>query len=313
MSTVLVRATADTDDLDAVHSGDGFWLGTATFRDRLGATPPGVRVLDVVAEVGRTLAGHAFLIGIGAARDGYGISAVYVSPNLRRRGAGRALVEVLAATAGDLGLPGVVDHAREDDTASLAAAERLGYTVLSHHRESQLDLTRLDAAALERLAARVEAAGITLRALPDDADDSDWARAHEVFTTVSADAPDVAGAGDSMPLPVFRRFMRQPYRVLLAWSGDRPVGITCVTDHAEDGAVNTVLTGVRREARGQGVATGLKARHALLLAAHGHRRVVTQNMAGNDAIIAANERLGFLARPGLVTLGRAVDAATPGR
>jgi RimJ/RimL family protein N-acetyltransferase len=65
--------------------------------------------------------------------------------------------------------------------------------------------------------------------------------------------------------------------------------------HSEDPAeLNTIFTGVVASARGRGLASALKARHALLLAVRGVGRLYTQNMASNAPIRAVNERMGFV-------------------
>jgi len=94
--------------------------------------------------------------------------------------------------------------------------------------------------------------------------------------------------------------------VLMAWRDGRLVGMTAVMDRAKDEALNTFFTGVRREARGSGLSTALKAQHALTMRARGHHRIFTQNMDQNAPILAANERLGFSVVPGYYAVGRAV-------
>ncbi len=109
-----------------------------------------------------------------------------------------------------------------------------------------------------------------------------------------------------LPYSVFRGFLPQPSYVLMAWRDGRPVGMTAVMDRAKDEALNTFFTGVRDGARGEGLATALKAQHALTMRARGHHRIYTQNMDQNAPILAANDRLGFSIVPGYYAVGRAV-------
>jgi hypothetical protein len=61
----------------------------------------------------------------------------------------------------------------------------------------------------------------------------------------------------------------------------------------DQGRRDTFLTGVSAGYRSQGVATGLKVAHARALRDSGWRFITTQNMQGNEHILASNARLGF--------------------
>jgi hypothetical protein len=198
----------------------------------------------------------------------------------------------------------------ELDADALAAAERMGFERMGHHRESVLDLDMLDVEAAEVAAARAAANGVELRPLPDDAGDAEWQRLYdEVVAPTWRDAPDAEGGAEVVPLQVFRAFFPHGHYVLVAWDGDRPVGVTAVMDRAKDDALNTMFTGVVAGSRGSGLSTGLKARHALDMKARGHHRLFTQNMDQNARILAANDRLGFTVVPGYFAMGRPVTAA----
>jgi RimJ/RimL family protein N-acetyltransferase len=103
-----------------------------------------------------------------------------------------------------------------------------------------------------------------------------------------------------MPYAVIRAIISEPWQVMGAWSGDTLVGLTAIAvrDPAR-GRLNTWFTGVEREHRGNGLATALKTAQAFAVREAGWRTIVTQNLEGNDAILAANERLGFQRGAGL--------------
>lgn len=63
-------------------------------------------------------------------------------------------------------------------------------------------------------------------------------------------------------------------------------------------------------ARGGGLSTALKTKHALLLRDRGERRLFTQNLDQNAPILAANARLGFQVDTGFYDYGLAVAAET---
>jgi hypothetical protein len=136
---------------------------------------------------------------------------------------------------------------------------------------------------------------VELRNLPEDADEELWHRFAAKFDELMADTPDRAEGGEPMPYPVMRAVLRQPWQVMCAWRGDRVVGLTALgVRNRETGLLNTFLTAVDRDLRGLGIATALKVGQALQVRDAGWRRVATQNMEGNEAILAANRRLGFV-------------------
>ena len=144
-----------------------------------------------------------------------------------RRGVGRAIADVLADATAGYGLPGVADSVHALDEASLAAAARLGYEVVGHHRESVLDLDTLDeaAASVQRGAGR---AG-RVRAAPAAA--TTPTRRPGARSTTSRSRPGRTrrtprAATSSCPYSVFRGFLPDPSYVLMAWRDGRLVGMT---------------------------------------------------------------------------------------
>ena len=302
--SVTVRPGGLHEDLDALHEGDPLWWGKDFVVDRVRSMPPDTPHLMFIGELDGEPVADGFFIGKAAAQKGFALSGVYVLPRARRRGVGRAMAEVLADATASCGLPGFADSVHEQDEASLAAAARLGYQVVGHHRESLLDLDTLDEAVARASVDRAEAAGVVLRPLPDDADETDWRQAYDLAIEAWKDAPDAEGSTDPLPYSVFRGFFPAPSYVLLAWAGDQAVGMTSVMDRVKDRALNTFFTGVLRDGRGRGLSTALKAKHALLMRAAGHHRIYTQNMDQNAPILAANDRLGFTIEPGYYAVGR---------
>ena len=69
---------------------------------------------------------------------------------------------------------------------------------------------------------------------------------------------------------------------------------------------STGITGVVRSQRGRGVGLALKARACAHAKRSGARTVETEMNAANGAMRAVNRRLGFVERPGYLTLARPV-------
>ena len=281
---ITVRQGGLDDDLDALHVGDPLWWGKDFVAARIASSPPGTPYMMLIGELDERPVAHAFLLALGIRAQGFAMGDVFVLPAARGRGVGRALVEALSESTRLHGLPGWSTSVHEDDATSIATAEHWGFERAGHHRESVLDLDAPDLAVAETAVRKAEATGLRLTLLPDDAD----------------------GATEEMPYSVFRGFFPHPSFVLMAWRGNEPVGVTCVMDRAKDQAVNTFFTGVAIDARGAGLSTALKAKHALLLRDLGHHRLYTQNMDQNAPILAANDRLGFRVDTGFYDLALGV-------
>lgn len=307
---VTVRQGSLEDDLDALHEGDPLWWGKEFIAERIASSPPGTQYTMLVGEIDGRPVADAFILGQGIKAQGYAMADLYVLPGARGRGVGRAVRDALTESTRAYGLPGWSTSIPEADQRSVAVAERWGLVRMGHHRESVLELDALDPDTTAAAVRRAEQAGFRLEPLPDDADEPAWRAAYDLMMEVWADAPDAEGATEQMPYAIFRGFFPHPRYLLLAWRGDERVGLTAVIDRAKDQAVNTFFTGVVRSARGRGLSTALKAKHALLLRERGERRLYTQNMDQNAPILAANARLGFHVDSGFYDYGLAVASPT---
>lgn len=291
VGAVTVRAAGADDDLDALNAANPAWLGATVERGRHEAidfAPSGV----LVAERGGRPAGYGSYLAAGVSDGHRGSVSVYVPPADRGAGVGGALWKAaLSACPADL-VRGVYLQLDEDDVRSRDIALSHGLRLRGLHVESRLDLQAVDVAALARRA--VAPAGLVIAPVAVDATDAHWREVVALGNRLLADTPDMAAGFEPMPYAVVRSLLPQSWQVMVAWDGATMIGATAVSVRsADDHEVNTLLTGVARDHRGRGVATALKATHALALRAAGWKSIRTQNMDGNVPIVAANATLGF--------------------
>jgi len=225
------------------------------------------------------------LAGSGLARPsdtaGVGFVAPRVLPVFRRAGAGTVLLRVLTGHLSGLGLTAV--RASVGDRGSLAFAGRFGFT------ETDRQIEQVRPVGAEPVPGRPPA-GVQIVLAADRP--GLWSACYErfgrqVLADLATQAPvqvshedwDAHWASEPMFLAVHDG-------EVIGCAGldpdpDRPT-------HAEHG-----LTAVRRDWRGQGIATCLK-RHTLHWAAvHGLTEVSTWTQPGNHAMRRLNEALGY--------------------
>ena len=285
---VTVRRMTDEDDLAAVNAGNPMaWQ--AVWWQELSATL-GVRWF--IGLVDGVPAGFAAVCPLPVAAGGNGAAIVHVLPEHRRRGLGSALRGVVEDVARGQ-RPGLTYSYVEGEADSEAAARAWSLPVVGRHHESVLDLGAVDQAHYR---AKAFVPGVEIGELPfGDTDDVAWRSIHEFVQARLREAPDSADGGGDLPYESFRDMVDEPWMLLTARDGAVLVGVTQVIRRPGDpSAMNTFFTGVSASARGRGIATALKTRQALLMADRGVVRVFTQNMEGNQAILAANRTLGFL-------------------
>jgi GNAT superfamily N-acetyltransferase len=289
---LVLRPVRDEDDLDAINAGCATWFGGGPVR-ALMSVRDGAPKAMWVAEVDGVAAGFGQVVGHGVSDGHRGIGFVFVRPEFRRRGVGTRLWNAVLEVARPDRVPGVMAQADDADSATLEIAVVHGFTPRGLHIESVLYLDRVD--ELRHLATAPRAPEVHLRPLPDGADETTWRRFAEAFTRLMRTAPDNADGAEDMPFETMRAVIEEPWQVYGAWVDDRMVGLTCVVVRdRENGVLNTMLTAVEVDWRGLGLATALKTAHALALHEAGWSRLVTQNMEGNAAILAANRTLGFV-------------------
>ena len=97
-----------------------------------------------------------------------------------------------------------------------------------------------------------------------------------------------------------------PTASVFALRGDEPVGMTATTVK-ENGVAYTNFTGVSRAERGKGIALALKLRALQDLRRRGVRLYGTTNDEQNAAMRGINERLGYVAEPPTIIVGKALS------
>lgn len=253
--------------------------------------------IDLVAEAGGRLMGgaRAFLDSL---RPNPWVH-ICVPPEERRQGAGTALFSEASRWAASKGHTAFEAWIRENEPGSAAFANRLGFEETGREHGLTLDLTAIEAPAVEA------PAGIEL---------TTWAERpelapglHEVYVEAVVDVPGEEDAG----VAPFEEWLRKDMRsagdradaTFVALAGDEVVGYAKLAfSGAQPTTAHHDLTGVKRAWRGRGIAGALKAMQVRWAKENGYEELRTRNEERNLPIKKLNDRFGYRPAVGRIYL-----------
>ncbi len=160
----------------------------------------------------------------------------------------------------------------------------------------QRDVQSFDAHLWQHYISSSEQLGIEFHTLAELGDtEANRKRLYELNKLCSADIP---GRGPFYSYEQYRDARLQtdsytPAGIILAVEGDAWVGMSASSWHKEQSFVFNEMTGVLREYRRRGIATGLKVLSIQFAASLGASVIYTVHAAANVAAIAMNRRLGY--------------------
>jgi mycothiol synthase len=248
-------------------------------------------------------------VGAGYALTGWhtpghrAIAAALVPPARRGDGVGTILVRALEAWSAAHGVTELEGPVSEDDDESLAWAARRGYTEVGRNSRLVLDLTAADAPAQD---APPGIEIVTWADAPELARGM-WEVAREATPDIPGEEEDDIGTLDEWLARDMRGQSDDPRAVFVALERGEVVGFAklSLTPDTPDRAYHD-LTGVRRAARGRGIAGALKRTQIAWAKANGYRALQTSNEVRNEPIRRLNERYGYVLEPGVVVVRRPI-------
>lgn len=247
--------------------------------------------------------GGAFVLTGWHTPPGHAIGAVGVHPDHRGRGLGDELLRAIETWAREHGSTHLEGGIAEDDAGSIAWAAARGFEEVGRNSRLVLDLTAIEAPAVEPPAG-IEI--VTWAERPELAEGL-WEVAREA-------GPDIPGEEDT-DVGTFEEWVDRdmggdsdrPEAVFVALEGDEVLGYAKLSFNPEstERAYHD-LTGVRRAHRGRGIARALKARQIAWAKEHGYGSLQTSNEVRNEPIRRLNERHGYVLEPGNVIVQRSI-------
>ena len=321
----LVARVADDADLErTVEFENRFataahWQSPAAARAFARSVPQPNRLGIVVERAGEIVAqGSVGDGGPWASPDGSWRGTARVAPEWRGRGIGKAILGHLEEHARGHGAKRFVSAVRGDEPAGLAFAVSQGYREFHRRIDSFLELASFDASRFAEPDELARRAGVRLATYEElrreHAADLDpfQRRLIDIVWQIARDVPSPTPMPPQPPpFEQARRMFFEgpgfdPSASVLALRGDEPVGMTATTVK-ENGVAYTNFTGVSRAERGKGIALALKLRALQDLRRRGVRLYGTTNDEQNAAMRGINERLGYVAEPPTIIVGKALS------
>jgi mycothiol synthase len=235
---------------------------------------------------------------------GTGHGEAFVVEESRGTGVGSALYGHIARWVADRGCVVLETSVAEDDAASLAWADRRGFREVSRSSRLVLDLTAIEAPAVDP---------------PEGVELTTWAERpeliegiYEVAIEAYADEP----GADDRPMDAFdvwlfkdmQGYGDMPESTFVALLEGQVVGYAKLNRSSSRPRVGIHdMTGVKREFRGRGIAGALKRAEIRWAKEQGYEKLETSNEVRNEPIRRLNERHGYVVAPGEVVLREALS------
>ena len=231
------------------------------------------------------------------------IGAALVAPERRGEGVGGALVQALERWAAARGITELDGPVSEDDEESLAWAARRGYTEAGRNSRLVLDLTAI-AVPEQTPPAGIEI--VTWAERPELAQGV-WEVAREATRDIPGEEEDDIGTLEEWLARDMQGGSDDPRAVFVALAAGEVVGFAklSLSPETPERAYHD-LTGVRRSARGRGIAGALKRTQIAWAKANGYVALQTSNEVRNEPIRRLNQRHGYVLEPGVAIVRRTI-------
>jgi mycothiol synthase len=234
---------------------------------------------------------------------------ITVHPDHRGRGHGSALYEALVDTVRERAGKTVAASAKESMTDGVRFLTKRGFREVKRDWESRLFVKGFDFARFASADGRVAKEGIRIATLADEMrrDSSALQKAFELCEDCRMDIPSV----DPPTRHTFEEFRREdidaPSAILEAFyiaidKEGRYLGVSNMFRSLDDPTfLWQGITGVRREARGKGIAMALKLRTVRYAIDEGVEHIKTWNDVHNRPMLSINEAMGFAKQPAWIS------------
>lgn len=238
---------------------------------------------------------------------------IYVGKAHQNQGVGHFLYEKMIRFLADLNASEVWAHAREDMPGSLSFFIRRGFRETARSWESSLELNTVKVSQFSGYLVKAASSGVEIsnlaRELKEDPDC--YLKLYRLNQEVRADDPSPEPYTPLSYEQWLASDMKDPGLIpeayVIAKHGSEYVGVSTVRRREKDPrALEQLLTGVKREYRGKGVAFAMKLRVIEFARKNGYERIKTEFASTNASMMGINMKLGFKRETGWVGYSKAL-------
>jgi GNAT superfamily N-acetyltransferase len=245
------------------------------------------------------------------------VLAGFVHPNVQGQGIGAALYQTIISALTPLD-PAVllVLEVPAEPPRSVRFLERRGFKEAMRTWALRLDLGSFDPASFQPALSNQDLEGIEICSLADLARDP--GRDRKLYELLNAVHEDVPTPEANTPL-TFEHFVEnmlttpelnpELFYVATSSADGAYIGLTTLWTIPDSRDLRSGITGVARPWRRRGLALALKVRAITNARARGYTSIVTTNAAQNRAMVALNERLGFVKQYALIDFQKEITSA----
>jgi GNAT superfamily N-acetyltransferase len=223
-----------------------------------------------------------------------------VDPKHQSKGVGSQIYEKLAEDLEKLHATTGWAMFKEDMPKTLTFSRKLGFTEKKRSWESRLNPSEVDVARFQKYADKTSDGGIKISTLSEEQSRSPdslrklYALAQELMADVPLPVPYTPVSYEQWESTDLKNPSLIPNCYFIASDGPRYVGHSAAfRSDKEPTTLYQVLTGVRREYRGRGIAITLKLRVIDFAIRNQYDKIKTWNDTDNAPILAVNTKLGF--------------------
>lgn len=242
-------------------------------------------------------------------KPGYFDIYVAVAKDWQGEKFGEAIVKYLAHYAQNNGGHVLTTTVKDSNFESIVLFEQLGFAKRIHNYMSVLDLLKFEPSAFRDALETVNSLHLKFATLANYPDTEEtFNHFMDFFFELAVDAPNSDGfVEDRNTMKYILKNVApwEPAGILLVVDGDRWIAMSVVI-REPNGWFNCVLTGVSRDYRRKGLATGVKVKAAEHAKNSGGKFLRTFNDSSNEKILRVNHRMGFEAQHGSFTLEKMI-------
>ena len=236
---------------------------------------------------------------------------IVVARQHQNKGVGTYIYDTLMKHLSELQAREVWAFSKEDMPGSLRFIQKRGFQERLRVWESWLVPASVDLSKFTHYIEKSKQAGFEISTLSQELidDPNCYRKLYELNQTLFADVP-MPEAFTPLPYEQWLKFdMKDPGLVADAYTiakhGDKYVGLSTARRlDKEPHSLHQLLTGVRREYRGNGIAYAMKLRVLEWARENGIERIKTENATNNAPMLKINTKLGFQNRVGQISYSR---------